>query len=273
MMGRLGAYGWSTAAGLVPKALKPMAASTYRWYTRHRDWSEIELDLLHLFVPRDKEAIDVGANDGVYTRSLSKLSRFVHAFEPDEETASKTEAIGCENVRVHRCALSANKGESTYRVPVIDGRPEVALGSLQSTGTAQVIERTVHTSTLDEFADRAIGFVKIDVEGHEIEVLAGGRVLFEKQKPVVMVEAQDQYRHNSVELTRNFFDRIGYHGIFVYGERGLHIDELTAVMTDSAQLKRPVSRKKMLYVNNFIFFPARSGADACISAINKHFER
>lgn len=52
-----------------------------------------------------------------------------------------------------------------------------------------MLRREVTVARLDDFALSGIGFVKIDVEGHELEVLRGGGATIERERPTPMIEA------------------------------------------------------------------------------------
>ena len=55
-------------------------------------------------------------------------------------------------------------------------------------------EIRVRTLALDSLADRAIGFIKIDVEGYELEVLRGARNLISRHQPNLFVEVHPQFQ-------------------------------------------------------------------------------
>lgn len=126
--------------------------------------------------------LDVGANMGYITLLLARASPSgtVHAFEPHPRTAASLSANvdrnAVTNVRVHRLAVGSEDGTVSFTdhgVPAsnrIGGGP----GSLE-----------VPATRLDRFAaDNGIGtidFLKIDVEGAELDVLEGARALFERR--------------------------------------------------------------------------------------------
>jgi len=75
-------------------------------------------------------------------------------------------------------ALSDQQGEMTfYEFPESDGLSTLS-AEVRSIHRHQCIERVVPVSTLaaicGRYVTRAIDFLKIDVEGHEYEVIAGG---------------------------------------------------------------------------------------------------
>jgi len=64
----------------------------------------------------------------------------------------------------------------------------------------------VETVTLDSLALRNVTFIKIDVEGHELEVLRGATETLRANRPVMMIEIRD---HNLTPV-RELLDGLGY---------------------------------------------------------------
>jgi hypothetical protein len=58
-------------------------------------------------------------------------------------------------------------------------------------------EIRIRTLALDRLAERAIGFIKIDVEGYELEVLRGARNLISRHQPNLFVEVHPQFQLES----------------------------------------------------------------------------
>ena len=211
-------------------------------HTRHKH-DEIELELLPVFVDPEREAIDVGANVGRYTAPLAKLARHVHAFEPHPRLAHVLKSSPLRNVEVRQVAVSSVRGCITLFIPLIDGR--------QAEGIAHVEENSdfphcktilVKTITLDELASRNIGFIKIDVEGHELSVLMGACKLISEQRPTILVEAEDRYHAGRVAEIFSFFARRGYRGLFVRGTQLLPIEQFDHLMQDTDLLKTLCNR-------------------------------
>ena len=228
---------------------------------RSSKWVEIEEDMVPLVIDRSRVAVDVGAHTGRYTAMLASTAREVLAFEPDEALAAYISKARYRNVTVCQAALSNECLERDMFVPVRDGKAAIALASLEPDGLGMQMEtRRVRTTMLDALAVRDIGFVKIDVEGHELAVLRGARQLIERQRPLFLVEAEDRHKPGAVAAVRGFFEELGYSGFFILGARTYDIAEIAADMVDTSELTRPIDRRAMRYVNNFFFAPSGEAA-------------
>ncbi len=82
-------------------------------------------------------------------------------------------------------------------------------------------ELTVDTTTLDQYLDesedRPVGFIKCDVEGHELEVLRGGERMLREDQPVLLLECED-HRNGGGQLERvtSYLSQLGYHGFRLF---------------------------------------------------------
>jgi FkbM family methyltransferase len=56
-------------------------------------------------------------------------------------------------------------------------------------GAGATTEMPVHMQTLDSLGLVDVGFLKIDVEGHELAVLRGANETIAKNRPVVFMES------------------------------------------------------------------------------------
>ncbi|MEV9612698.1 FkbM family methyltransferase, partial [Klebsiella pneumoniae] len=50
----------------------------------------------------------------------------------------------------------------------------------------------VPTVRLDDYDKRRVGFIKIDVEGHEVAAVEGGLELIARDRPTILVEAEER---------------------------------------------------------------------------------
>lgn len=63
---------------------------------------------------------------------------------------------------------------------------------------------------LDDFSLPAIGFVKIEVEGHEEAVLQGGENLLRRDRPAYMIEIEERHSPNDFVRIVQCFERFNY---------------------------------------------------------------
>ena len=167
-----------------------------------------EMTFLKGIVRSDDIVFDVGANIGEFTFFLSTivLDGVIHAFEPQLKPFRVLRGV-CHNIRnahAHMMGFSSSSGEATLFIPIIDGHASPSEASVdphfndfsgyerRPKATGSVTE-TIQLITLDEFFEREaldrLDFAKIDVEGHELEILRGGsRVCLKKQRPVFLIE-------------------------------------------------------------------------------------
>lgn len=212
---------------------------------------EAELHVLPEIVPRGRLAIDVGANKGVYTHILATLASHVHAFEPNPKAYRWLNRALPENVTPHPIALSNTDGRADLYLPQRGTGFSNQLGSL-SDMKAQTPHATVpvETRTLDACAFSNVGFVKIDVEGFEMQVLEGARGTIARDKPVLLIELEERHTGEPIETLIAQVSALGYNAHFVRDGALVSIDQF-----DPDRHHR-VPATKSDYVFNFIFTPA-----------------
>jgi FkbM family methyltransferase len=142
---------------------------------------------------------DIGANLGFFTILLSRLAGAngkVYAFEPVRRNAAIIETNarlnGMRNIAVLRVAVSNTNGTSELLLA------EHAGGAvLKSAGTPPDLAGSmmVETMTLDSLIERQVllppTFVKIDVEGAELDVLQGMQTTLQRYAPTILLELDD----------------------------------------------------------------------------------
>jgi len=199
---------------------------------------ERELRLLPLLVQPDRVALDIGANRGVYSYFLSKLVSRVIAYEPIPSMADFLERAKFPGVEVRCKAASDTNGVATFGVPIDQkGRRQYNGGQFgEMSCESEQIE--VPTVKLDDEELGDVGFLKVDVEGHEPEVIRGATKLLERCSPIVMLEILEMYHEGKSEMVIVMED-LGYRAMFY--------DGVTLV---------PLGRAKIdMFGRNFIFFP------------------
>lgn len=225
-----------------------------RWHFMHRPQSpEPELSCLRKVIPEDAVTVDVGANCGLYTQRLARLSRQVHAFEPSRPMARLIRRTTPSNVSVHEVALSDHSGDAELFIPQGDNGLVYSHASLEPglDPSAKLVSIHVPTARLDTIVHDDVAFVKIDVEGHELNVFSGAVELLDRCQPVFLVEAEDRHHAETTRLVFEFFRERSYRGFFLKDDDVLAVDEFraenrqhaggTAAGTAAARVDIPVS--------------------------------
>jgi len=185
---------------------------------------EPELLMLGALLPTGGVAIDVGANRGVYAFALSQIAREVHAFEPNPDFAHLARHMLAGRAVVHAVALSNASGRAALFVPIAEDGSELHLaGSLKNTHGQFAQQRVIDTpvKTLDSYRMRDVTFIKVDVEGSELEVLEGARATIARDRPVLLLELLSGTHSAPLAITREVCDSYGYDAFVVHGSERL----------------------------------------------------
>jgi len=211
---------------------------TWFTYDLYKHFEATPMKLIKNQVPVGTTVIDIGAHFGYFTTRLSRIvghNGAVIALEPN--TASRRvlddriTRSRLKNVRVLACAawsvstdvqlLISGPLEATSHV-VLD--PEIDSMKVQG--------RTLD-SIVREHAVRRVSFIKIDVEGAEVEVLRGAVETLQRYRPTVLCEIGYENRESSSEGVTNLFEilrLVNYDCLDVTTKRILNADEVSSAV-------------------------------------------
>ncbi|MFZ2449501.1 MAG: FkbM family methyltransferase [Methylovulum miyakonense] len=221
------------------------------WYNKLRSPLEEEMEILKELAGDRKTAIDIGANIGLYSYYLSKICDRVEAFEPNPTCLRVLQNYNAKNVFTHNVGLSSNIGVLELHIPIVDGKEMLGHATVNSINTEH-LSMKIPIKTLDEYEFDQVSFVKIDVEGHELDVIKGAQQTLLREKPNLLIEIEQ--RHLDYPMSRIFdkLGQIGYSGYFLYEAVLRPLAEFSYEIHQKAALEVDSTRK---YVNNFIFKP------------------
>lgn len=248
----------STATSLM-RLLPVRAERELRIQYYRRRVVEPEILLLPEWCPRDKVAIDAGANRGDYALALSRIARRVHCFEPNPGLADELRRLfrGLP-VTVEAAGLGDEVGELELNIPFVRGKELHGWASLDQDFTGRewngrpilgVRKERVPVWRLDDLEFGDVGFIKIDVEGHEFSVLRGAEKLLGRDRPNLLIEIEQRHHARPIGEIFSWLAERGYRGSFL--DEGEQRD-LAEFSVETHQLV-PESPE---YRNNFYFTPA-----------------
>jgi FkbM family methyltransferase len=185
-------------------------------------FEEGEQNFLLRFLQPGMTVLDLGAHHGLYTLLASKrvgAKGHVIAFEPSPRELQRLRwnlvLNRCRNVSIEPSALGNVEG--TTELFVCLGR-ETGCNSLRSPIVSEPVRKVqVPITSLDRYLQRTgvqkADFVKMDVEGAELEVLKGAHTLLNVLRPLIICEMVDvraePWGYRSMEIyeslaTRNY---------------------------------------------------------------------
>ena len=241
-----------------PQAFVRLVALQYRYF-------EPELRHIDSFVPLGRAAVDVGVWWGPWSWWLSRRASEVHAFEPNKVIFDGLTRALPDNVHLHNLALSDRRAKATLWSPP-GGRGTEGRSSLLSGGHEGWERQSVETGMLDSFDLVDVGFVKIDVEGHELPVLFGSVELIDRERPNVLVEIEEAHHSDDgMEDVFSFFAERGYSGTFFAQKRWFPLSDFdrnkarrAGELAKSTGMLRSTVMRRDRYIHNFLFRPPES---------------
>jgi FkbM family methyltransferase len=187
----------SAVKRLASKLPAPLRDDLKRWHFRRQIKAgtfiadEPEIDAISRIVRPGDVVIDVGANVGAYALHMAKCvgpQGRVICFEPMLETFSHLCAVvkheEAYNVTLLNVAASDTHGFAMMDLPNYDsGHSNYYRASISNEGKYRVI-----CAPIDSFTLPTVRLIKVDAEGHDLNVLKGAAKLIARDRPFLVVE-------------------------------------------------------------------------------------
>ncbi len=181
------------------------------------DWFEKEMEFWRNWIKPGMTVIDVGANVGVYTFSAARrvgAEGCVLAVEPFSgcvrclEETCKINQISWVKV----CAGAASDHNGTVRLALNAANELNEVVSVEAEANMKPGSfEEVPCFTLDNLIEQEnvtqVDFLKVDAEGHELQVLAGSDRLLTEFSPIILYENIAGNKGSNLALAHYFIDR------------------------------------------------------------------
>ena len=162
------------------------------------------------FCNKNRLFLDIGAHTGTYTLCLADLCKQVYSFEPQRQTyyalCGSVALSNKRNVECVRVGLGSPEqvGKQTLNIVSNDGG-----GSSVQPQNMNVLDREeIEIRTLDSFQLDDVGFIKMDIEGNELDCLNGSVETIKRSGyPIILFESNTG---NNAELFNYIVQDIGY---------------------------------------------------------------
>ncbi len=222
-----------------------------------------EFDRVDPLIDPDAACVDLGANVGMWSCKLAARCADVLAVEPVAGEGWLERALP-PNVRLARCAVGREAGQAEIHIPRGRTGDEqhglASLCDLAPLGYDDCAARRVPVRTLDDLLAehlprRRVGFIKIDVEGWELEALAGGSRSIAEHRPRLWVEIWPPCMPEHGRA----IEAMGYRGVFWFDGRMHDLSAFDKSVHCAPEHdwdpQNPAAFRPDLHVNNFCFLP------------------
>jgi FkbM family methyltransferase len=204
-----------------------------------------DLSICSYFFPYINNLVDIGANSGLYCLTAANYNKIeVFAFEPQNECIkdlNETKKLNkWSNLTVENYALSDNISEiKLYR-------------SGSTTGTTALANNmdyiTSKTISLDSyFPAKIIDFIKIDVEGFELEVLKGTLNIIKAYHPIIFIELLKKTLTKEESL-RLLIDN--QYEIYVYNVESKQLESFNEKKFKLIDMYLCINKESIYHINN-----------------------
>ena len=153
--------------------------------------------------------LDVGSNDGTSIRMFRRYFPLVKIIAIDPIT---TPRFKLKNVTLIKTALSDKAGYRSLVTPIVNGKQLTQYSSFYKEKMisqicsdmalleteVSTIENEVSFNTVDNLGVTPF-FIKVDVEGAELEVLKGSLNVIKRYNPVILVEIQNHKSYQEIQ--------------------------------------------------------------------------
>lgn len=173
--------------------------------SEYGEYCDDEIDLMSKFIKKNDVVLDIGANIGLMTIPFSKMvgeNGTVISFEPQQEMfnilCGNVAINNLNNVSTHNIGLG-NSTEPLF-LPKIDYKKQNNFGGISLTNKGEI---KIKQKRLDDFNFEKVNFLKIDVEGMELNVLNGSTNTIKNHRPFLYIE--NDRKDNSENLLTFLF--------------------------------------------------------------------
>ena len=211
-------------------------------------------------------AVDIGAHKGGYMYWMLKSIGYegtCYAFEPQPILFKYLQNLKyrtlTQNLIVENKGVSSTRTGFQLYIPKTDkgSSPSATLNLPSEETEDQYHNVQIESTTLDHYFFEENIFpqlIKIDVEGHELEVLKGGENLLTHHPPKLIVECEQRHlQGNTLQDVFDFLENKNYRGFFILGKKMVPLKDFD--ITIHQQIGEGRFWEAKGYVNNFIFEP------------------
>ncbi|NJM20680.1 MAG: FkbM family methyltransferase [Richelia sp. SM1_7_0] len=167
--------------------------------------------IIKKLLPVDGTFVDIGANIGIYSCIMANhvgAKGSVIAFEPMPENLaalySNIALNQLKNIEVNELALSNRQKAFNLYVPSVHQQGATGCTQVWNPGDWVSVGNTDATTLDIAFQKQRLDFIKIDTQGHELEILQGAKLTIERFQPFILCEVFEENRTKVFDLIKSW---------------------------------------------------------------------
>jgi len=226
------------------------------------------IEYLSKILPKDAVLFDIGANKGEYSKllQLNIENSDIYAFDPVKENIDRAKRITENKINYITSAVSDFDGKVNFFIDTkVENSGHSSMFDMNKIGYETRSEkREVDVIKLDSFAKNnginKVDFMKIDIEGNELNALRGAEAMFlNKQVGIIQFEFGHasrasrtllldfvyffkKYNYELFSVMPNFIQKIDY---TPFEENRWHIINIVAIRGDLTHQFEEIIKKKV----------------------------
>ncbi len=168
-------------------------------------------EIIKTLLPVGGIFIDIGANIGIYSCIMAHHvgnTGSVIAFEPMAENLEllyqNIKLNKLKNIEVNELALSNRQGSFNLYVPSAHQQGATGCTQVWNPGDWVSVGNTDATTLDIAFQKERLDFIKIDTQGHELEILEGAKSTIERFQPFILCEVLEENRTKVFDLMNSW---------------------------------------------------------------------
>ena len=174
--------------------------------------TDVDVAIARILLRKGDVALDLGANIGYVSLNLLHLGASeVHAFEPSPEIYKRLKRLRAFNLHCYPYAIGERSGEGELTLSVSHHQgstlyPQVVALRKKVYGDQPDVVK-VQIRAIDQlFPDETFDYVKVDIEGGELDFVKGAQVLLKSRPPRVLVlEIKPEFKQEYLEALAPYF--------------------------------------------------------------------
>jgi FkbM family methyltransferase len=197
------------------------------YYSKHGLFENQLIEWTKQLLTKDKIFLDIGSHSGTYAISLADLCSEVYCFEPQKMTyyalCGSVALSNKQNITCFQMGLGSKNQVGTKILNIVsnDG------GGSSIHITKDILrEEQIEIRTLDSYNIDNIGFIKMDVEENELDVLKGAKdTIIKSNYPKVLFESNPTDVTKRTELFEYITTTLKYRIIQIGGYSNMYLAE------------------------------------------------